>query len=218
MEQLKQLEQLTKYKIKNEPLFDQVFTHRSYSKINNEKLEFLGDAILNFLVSDLLFEIHSHLNEGELSKKKSQWVSGLNLAEIAKSLNFPDYMKTLNPSYKSNPRILAGALEAYLGAVYLDGGLSSVKKLVRRLFENKIKQDDMQDRNYKSLLQEWCQKKYKELPVYKTQKEEGEDHQKTFHIKVFLKEKLLGLGQGFTKKTAEQQAAQKALQKLSIKS
>lgn len=216
---MKSLEQLTKYKIKDSSLFEQVFTHRSYpnSSINNEKLEFLGDAILNFLVSDLLFKIHPHLNEGDLSKKRSQWVSGLSLAEIAKGLNFSQYLKTSNPSFKNNPRILAGALEAYLGAVYLEGGIVPAKKLVRHLFENKIKQDNIEYKNYKSLLQEYYQKKHKSLPVYKIQKEEGREHDKIFYIEVFFKDKLLGSGSGSTKKQAEQEAAKQALQKMSIK-
>ena len=215
MADIKNLEQLTKYKIKKPALFEQAFTHKSYSKsqTNNEKLEFLGDSILNFLVSELLFKIHPHLNEGELSKKRSQWVSGLSLTEVAKSLHLSHYLKTGSLSFKKNPKILAGALEAYLGAVYLEGGIASARKLVRHLFETKIKQDNRQDRNYKSLLQEYCQKKHKELPYYKIQKEEGKEHDKIFYVKVFLKQKLLGSGEGSTKKNAEQEAAKKALKK-----
>ena len=214
------LEKLTKYKIKEPELFEQAFTHRSYPKSqkNNEKLEFLGDSVLNFLVSDLLFNIHPHLNEGELSKKRSHWVSGSRLAEIAKSLKLSQYIKSSSPNFNHQARILAGALEAYLGAVYLEGGILLAKKLVKHLFEKKIQEDNIEDRNYKSLLQEYYQKNHKQLPQYKVQKEEGKEHNKLFFVEVFFKDKVLGLGQGSNKKNAEQEAAKKALQKISIKS
>ena len=214
---LKQLETLTKYKIKDQKLFKQAFTHKSFmdSKDNNERLEFLGDAILNFFVAELLFKNYSQASEGELTKKRSQRVSGASLAKLALDLKLNNYLKVGEKNLKNNSRILAGALEAYIGAVYLDSGAMAVKKLVKHLFEEKIKQNPI-DTNYKSLLQEWCQKRYKQVPAYKVKEEKGVEHSKTFYIEVFMQNKLYGEGFNGQKKQAEQSAAKQALQKLKI--
>ena len=205
------------YKIKEEKLFNQVFTHKSYKKssIHNERLEFLGDAVLNFFIADLLMNEDPQASEGELTKKRSQIVSGKTLAKIAIDLDFSKLLKTELESYKTNPRILAGALEAYIGAVYLEGYFLEAKKLIKSLF-NKIQSQDMLELNCKPILQEWCQKKYKELPVYKIRKEEGFQHKKTFFVDVFIKGKCLGRGSSYQKKQAEQKAAKQSLKKLKI--
>ena len=214
---MEHLEKLTKYKIKSQVLFVQAFTHRSFihSEINNERLEFLGDALLNFFIADLLFKLYPQAEEGELTKKRSQWVSGASLEKIALELKLDNYLKTGEEKFKRNSRILAGCLEAYIGAVYLDGGLIAVKKLIKLLFEKKIKQNPI-DTNYKSLLQEWCQKKYKQVPSYRIKKEKGEEHNKIFYAEVFIQDKVCGAGSDKQKKLAEQSAAKQALQKLKI--
>ena len=214
---MKNLEKLTKYKIKDQNLFKQAFTHKSFikSKINNERLEFLGDALLNFFTADLLFKNHSQAAEGELTKKRSQWVSGASLAKTALDLNLDRYIRVGEKSLKKNSRILAGALEAYIGAVYLDSGLIAVKKMIKYLFEEKIKQEPI-DTNYKSLLQEWCQKTYKQIPAYQIKQEKGEEHNKIFYAEVFIKSKLYGEGGSKQKKHAEQSAAKQALKKLKM--
>ena len=214
---MKHLEKLTQYKIKNQSLFKQAFTHRSFikSKINNERLEFLGDALLSFFIADLLFKNYPQAEEGELTKKRSQLVSGASLAKIALEFKLDHYLKTGEESFKSNPRILAGVLEAYIGAVYLDGGFMAVKKLIKSLFEKKIKQNRA-DTNYKSLLQEWCQKKYKQVPSYCIKKEKGAEHNKIFYAEVLIKNKVCGEGSDRQKKPAEQSAAKQALKKLKI--
>ena len=214
---MKHLEKLTKYKIQDQKLFKQAFTHRSFSKskINNERLEFLGDALLNFFVADLLFKNYSQATEGELTKKRSQWVSGASLTKIALDLKLEDCIQAGESSLKKNARILAGVLEAYVGAVYLDSGVIAVKKLIKHLFEEKIKQN-LVDTNYKSLLQEWCQKKHKQVPVYQIKKEKGEEHNKIFYAEVFVHSQLYGGGYSSQKKNAEQVAAKQALQKLKI--
>ncbi|MCZ0932244.1 MAG: ribonuclease III [Oligoflexia bacterium] len=214
---MKPLEKLTKYKIKDQKLFKQAFTHKSFtkSKNNNERLEFLGDALLDFFVADLLFKNYLQDEEGELTKKRSQWVSGASLAKIARDLKLNNYLQVGEERFKNNSRILAGALEAYIGAVYLDSGMTAVKKLVKHLFEEKIKQSPI-DTNYKSLLQEWCQKKYKQVPIYKIKEEKGVEHNKVFSIEVFIQNKSCGEGDSHQKKQAEQVAAKQALKKLKI--
>lgn len=214
---MKQLEKFTNYKIKNQALFKQAFTHRSFiqSDINNERLEFLGDAILSFFITDLLFKIYPQAEEGELTKKRSQWVSGVSLAKIAVELQIDSCLNAGEENLKQNPRILAGALEAYIGAVYLESGVIAVKKLIKLLFEKRIK-DSPIDTNYKSLLQEWCQKKYKQVPLYCIKQEKGEEHNKIFHVEVVIQNKTYGEGVEKQKKQAEQSAALQALQKLKL--
>ena len=160
-------------------------------------------------------EKHPEADEGELTKKRSRLVSGQSLAKLAIELGFPDDLRTGVKSYKNNYRILAGALEAYIGAIYLENKFSLVKKRVEILFRDIIDQD-LPELNYKSLLQEWCQKKYKELPVYKLKKEEGLEHKKTFFVEVFIKGAGYGTGSSHQKKQAEQKAAEQALKKLKI--
>ena len=214
---MKQLEKLTKYKIKDQKLFKQAFTHKSFlkSKINNERLEFLGDALLSFFVADLLFKVYPLAEEGELTKKRSQWVSGASLSKIALELELDSCLRVGEENFKSNPRILAGALEAYIGSVYLESGVTAVKKLIKHLFEERVKQSPI-DTNYKSLLQEWCQKKHKQVPSYRIKKEKGEEHNKIFYAEVFVRNKLYGEGFSRQKKQAEQSAAQKALKRLNL--
>lgn len=214
---MEKLEKAGKYKIKSQLLLEQVFTHKSCvnNTINNERLEFLGDAVLNLLIADLLMKKYFQASEGELTKIRGQLVSGQTLAQIAIKLDFAEYLKTGNESYKSNHRILAGALEAYIGAVYLEGGIEAAKTLITNLFQSKLDQKPA-DLNYKSVLQEWCQKKHKELPVYKLNKEEGLEHKKTFFIDIFIKGTFHGRGSSHQKKQAEQQAAKQAIKKLKI--
>ena len=214
---MKKLQKLTSYQIKDQGLFEQAFTHKSCtkSKTNNERLEFLGDAVLNLIVADLLMEKYPQSDEGDLTKRRSQLVSGQTLAKKAEELDFSEYLKAGSQSYTKNPRILAGALEAYIGAVYLEGGFLSVKELIKFLFQKMIDQNIL-ELNYKSVLQEWCQKKYKEPPVYKLSREKGWEHKKTFFVHVFIQNECYGEGSSYQKKQAEQEAAKEALKRLNI--
>ena len=200
-------------KLSGSELFEQALTHKGFlkSQNNNERLEFLGDAILNFLGAELLFKEYPHLQEGDLSKVRARLLSGATLAEIARELNFQDYLRVQEEEDKNNPRLLAGALEAYTAAVYLKGGVSSVRKWARFLFENRL---DEEDNNYKSKLQEWCQKTYQQLPSYRLKKCEGKEHHKSFHIEVFINGEPIAEGEGLSKRKAQQSAAEKALKKL----
>ena len=203
-------------KLSGPQLFQKAFTHRGFlkSKTDNEKLEFLGDALLNFLLAEQLFKKHPNWSEGGLTKKRSQLLSGSTLAKIARDLDFSKYLRVQEEKNSSNPRLLAGALEAYTAAVYLKGGMNVVRRWVQPLFKEHLEELDS---NYKSYLQEWCQKKHQELPHYVIKKEEGLDHNKLFYIEVFIKDKPLGLGVGASKRKAQQSAAQQAVEKLKIK-
>lgn len=208
---------LKKYCIKSPQLFKEVFTHKSCAEneLNNERLEFIGDSVLSLVVSDFLMKKYPQDQEGALTKKRSQLVRGAHLAKIAEELNLQKDLKTSRDSYKKNPRILAGVLEAYIGAVYLESGMDLAEKFIHYLFKNKWNQNSS-EWNYKSVLQEWCQKNYGSTPVYKIMKEEGLAHKKKFYVKVFIENKICGSGSSFQKKQAEQNSAQKAIKKLKI--
>ena len=196
-------------------LFEQAFTHKGFltSKNNNERLEFLGDAIFNFLGAEILFKEYPNKKEGDLTKQRARLLSGKTLAEIARDLNFQDYIRVQNEEDRNNTRLLAGVLEAYTAAVYLKSGLAGVREWTEFLFQDRLNEED---NNYKSILQEWCQKKYQEVPVYKFVKSEGKDHEKTFFMEVFIHGESVALGEGFSKRQAQQSVAKKALKKLKI--
>ena len=206
------------YSFKNTKLLRTALNHKSsYDKTcdDNEKLEFLGDAVLGLIVSDLLMSAYPEKNEGFLTKTRSGLVSGATLTEVGRKAGIPLYLNTGHKSDMENPRLIAEALEAFFGAVYLDGGFIAAKKVIQRLFEEKIHTKDFTP-DYKSLLQEWCQKNHKTPPVYRVRKTEGPEHEKIFYMEVVLKDRLLGTGCNNRKKEAEQLAAKNALIKLEI--
>lgn len=205
------------YTIKDEPLLKQAFTHRSYKKglhSDNERLEFLGDAVLNLSITDQLMKRYPDYDEGQLTKIKSQLASGQTLAELALQLNLNRYLQTGNPSDSKNPRMLAGAMEALLAVIYLDAGFKQAKHTIKNLFAPRI--ENFLSVDYKTELQEWCQKKYKTVPIYKLKKEEGPAHRKIFYIDVVINAELVGASFDKQKKQAEQMAAKLALLKLSV--
>ena len=203
------------YRFKDLSLFNEALTHKSYQKNpHNQRLEFLGDAVLSLAISDMLMKIHPQSNEGILTKKRALLVSGKTLAELARDIRLDKVLKT-SPADKDNPRLLADAFEACLGAVYLDGGFEKVKEIIESIFSEKIKAQ-IPSTDYKSTLQEWCQKKYQTNPVYRLKNAEGPEHKKVFFMEVVLGEKSLGEGKDTRKKDAEQIAAKKAIKTLKI--
>ena len=154
-------------------------------------------------------------DEGLLTKTRSGLVSGATLTEIGRQIGIPQCLNTNYKSDTENPRLIAEALEAFLGAVYLDGGFAAAKKVIQQLFEKKIHKKDFAV-DYKSLLQEWCQKNHKIPPTYRLKKTEGPEHGKIFYMEVVLKDKPLGSGSNNRKKEAEQLAAKDALLKMNI--
>jgi len=202
------------------------FSHRSFSNEttgnidNNEKLEFLGDSVLGVVVSDYLFRIMPERPEGELARIKSFVVSEESLAGIAKTIKVDNYILIGKGEEYSGGRskkaILADCLEAIFGAYYLDSGFKNAQNFilkymipeVNKVLENKHRKD------YKTLLQELVQKKYKSYPKYSLVKKTGPDHDRTFWIEVKVKNESYGPGQGKNKKEAEQRAAGLAFESL----
>ncbi|WP_245584608.1 ribonuclease III [Spirochaeta cellobiosiphila] len=200
-------------------LLNLAFSHRSYANENpsktdnNEKLEFLGDSVLGLVVADYLFQILPDKAEGDLARIKSFVVSEDSLAIIAKQLKVDNYILIGKGEEYSGGRnkkaILADAMEAIFGAYYLDSGLKSCRKFIlkhlipeiTKVLENKHKKD------YKTLLQEFAQKKFKSYPRYALVKKTGPDHNKTFWIQVSVGGEIFGPGTGKNKKEAEQNAA-----------
>lgn len=209
------------YYFKNKEFLKRALTHKSYTSehgltYSNERLEFLGDSVLGLVVSVHLFRAFPEEDEGFLSKLKSYIVSRKNLALWARKLNLGKHVLMgegeITSGGKKRASILSNAMEALIGALYLDGGLDFVSLMVEKWLENF---DFFSEalRDYKSELQEIMQKKHKTVPEYVVVAAEGPQHDKTFTVKVRVKHRLLGLGRGKNKKEAEQKAARDALGK-----
>ncbi len=210
---------------KDVDLLHQALLHSSYvnerhdEKDDNETLEFLGDSVLALIVNEYLFVNYNEYREGELSRIKSIVVSEFSLSEIAREIDLASFLllgKGEEQSGGLNRRaILADAMEALLGAYFLDSGLDScrdfilpyLKKEISKIIKQKHKKD------YKTDLQLHVQQRYKSCPVYETIKEEGPDHNKIFYVDVYINNKLYGSGIGNNKKSAQQDAAKHALDK-----
>lgn len=207
-------------------LLERAFIHRSYLneakhiRVSNERLEFLGDAVLSFLTSHFLYETYPDYPEGTLTNIRSSLVKTNSLAETAKTLHLGDVLKLSHGEEASggraNPSLLADSFEALLGALFLDQGIDAAKVfLTKYLF---TKTTDIIDKkayiDYKSLLQEIIQQESRVSPTYHVTKSEGPDHAKTFWIQVTVGTTVLGAGEGKSKQEAEQAAAHAALEKL----
>jgi ribonuclease III len=229
---LDDLQQVLDYEFREPGVLCQALIHRSFAHENpqfqqsdNETLEFLGDAVLGLAVSHLLLRRFPHLNEGDLSRLRSSIVNEKELAKLALSLNLGDHLllgkgEELTGG-RQKPSLLADTLEAILAAIYLDGGLESAISVVRRLFrgylESERDEDPLKawDRDYKTQLQELTQARLKLTPAYVLETEEGPDHDKRFYVSVALEGQILAQGTGKSKKEAQQEAARRALEKLS---
>ena len=205
-------------------------THKSYVNENpdlnykdNERLEFLGDAVLDLSISSYLVENFPHYQEGELSKIKSMMVSEASLAKIAAELDLGEYLLLGRGEEHTGGRkkesLLANALEAVIAAIYLDGGLPAADGFIRMVFVAQIQTITREgiSLDYKTDLQEYCQGHDLELPAYRVSKEMGPDHKKTFEVELLIDGEVLGLGIGKNKKEAEQRAAKETLKYLTSK-
>ncbi len=211
------------YQFQTLALLTQALTHRSFSGNNNERLEFLGDSVLNFIVAHQLYLRFAKLPEGDLSRLRAQLVKESTLAEIAFSLNIGESLKLGEGELKSagwrRPSILADALEAIIGAVYIDGGYAAAEALVLKLFEEKLSHIDPKiiDKDAKSLLQEYLQGRKIDLPDYKVLSIEGEAHAQTFKMQCEIaKLNITTVGEGSSRRVAEQNAAQLALEAIKL--
>lgn len=209
---------------KNENLLNQAFTHRSYLNENpnwpvphNERLEFLGDAILELVVSEFLFEKFPDKHEGELTSLRAAMVNSERLAEVAEELGINDYILLSRGEAKDTGRgrlyILANTFEALIGAVHLDQGYKKAEEFISKTLLPKIEEVLKKELfiDPKSLFQERSQEIVEITPTYKVLKEWGPDHDKNFLIGVYLGEELVAQGQGPSKQLAELEAAKKAL-------
>jgi ribonuclease III len=215
------------YFFKDISTLEQALTHRSFANehpaaeaAHNERLEFLGDAVLNLVLSDILLKKFPDLPEGTLSKMRAGQVNEKRLAQLSVQLDLGAYLLIGKGEEMTGGRkkasLLADAFEAVLGAIYLDGGFQSATNFVDRLFRSELEDDlDQSSDDYKTLLQEYCQGKLKTVPVYRVFKEEGPDHKKIFFVEVKIADRVISKGRGKTKKEAQQKAAGKAF--LSIK-
>lgn len=213
-------------KFKNNKLFEQAFIHRSYlnetrEKLeSNERLEFLGDSILSFVVSEYLYSQYSDYNEGILTNLRSLLVNTKSLANLSRELKFGDNLKLSRGEEESkgreNDTLLANSFEAYIGALYLDQGIDEVRNFLTEMLtpqiEAYVKKRIFKDP--KSLLQEHVQSQKQQSPIYKVLHEEGPPHAKTFTVGAFVNDEKVGEGVGRSKQIAEEQAAKAALEKL----
>jgi ribonuclease-3 len=209
------------YQFDQVALLQQALTHRSFASINNERLEFLGDGVLNFIVAHQLFDRFPKLPEGDLSRLRAQLVKEATLFEIAQSLKIGELLHLGEGELKSagwrRPSILSDALEAIIGAAYLEGGFSAAEALVLKLYTEKLANIDPDsiDKDATSKLQEYLQSKKIDLAEYQIISIEGEAHAQTFKVSCEVQKlKVATLGTGTSRRNAEQQAAQLALDKI----
>jgi len=215
------------YKFKNEAYLKEALTHRSYSneaekmkRFNNEKLEFLGDAILNLITTEYIYELYEQKTEGELAKLKSQIISEPVFSTIANDIELGEYLYLSNGEIMSGGRnrrsILGDAFEALIGAIFKDSNYYTAKDVALKFLLGKInKLEEIEGTgDYKTVLQEFVQGKYRKMPEYKLLGTKGPDHDKVFEICVRWNNKIYGVGVGRSKKEAEKHAAKEALEKL----
>jgi len=200
-------------------LHAQALTHRSVGRANNERLEFLGDALVNLIVAELLYEAHPRASEGELTRLRAQLVNGNALADVARTLDLGDQLILGQGELKSGgfrrDSILADAFEALIAAVYLDGGWDACRRVVRELITPRVHQVGNSEKDAKTRLQESLQGDGKPLPIYELVATEGQDHAKTFEVACVLADPPLRVGgHGNSRRAAEQVAAEAALKLL----
>lgn len=225
-DELNKLLTLLGINFKNTALLKQAFIHSSYlnevrlNSGSNERLEFLGDSVLSLITSEALFNLRKDDAEGDLTNLRAYIVKTKSLSEAAKKLNLGKYLKLSKGEEmgggRENPQLLANTYEAFLGAIYLDQGLETVKAVIEKtllaLFEKELKAGPPKDA--KSNLQEVVQEKFKQSPHYKILQTLGPDHAKKFSVAVYIGGKEMGRGAGSSKQVAEEMAAKEALKRL----
>ena len=221
------IEKTVGYAFKDKKLLSLAFTHSSYVNEQsfeikqNERLEFLGDAVLGLIISNYLYINLKNMPEGLLSPIKSQLVEASACTVYMQKLDLSGFLLLgrgeQKISYRGKNSILADLFEALIGALYLDGGIEVASDFFFKNFSSEIESLIKEPKeNFKASLQDFCQKKLKETPVYEVISEKGPDHQKHFHIQVLCAGSTLGMGVGSSKKEAQQNAAKDALEKLNI--
>lgn len=218
---LDKLQQLLNHKFSDPDLVRLALTHRSANKLNNERLEFLGDSLLGYIVAEILFEIFPQANEGELSRLRAMLVNKTTLAEIAREIDLKNFIQLGSGEKKSGgdnrDSILADAIEALIAAIYLDGGINSCKSLIKDWIADRIATESVveQQKDAKTKLQEMMQAQGLSLPFYSVLEISGEAHEQNFLVECrvdVMTEPQKGTGS--SKRNAEQQAANVMLTKL----
>jgi ribonuclease-3 len=224
---LDEAQQAIGYTFRNVRLLDEALTHTSHvnelkekSLPDNERLEFLGDAVLALIVSEQVASACPDSTEGTLSKLRARLVSETSLARAARRLELGKLIRLGRGEELTQGRdkdsILANALEAVLAAMYRDGGLEAARAFALKAFAQELREatsnSGLPSDDYKTQLQEWCQREHDSTPQYVTTKESGPDHQKQFDVQVLVQGKIVGHGTGRSKKEAEQAAAHEALE------
>ena len=218
---MKTLEEKLGYTFQNRALLENALTHSSCANesrgrlLSNERLEFLGDSILGMVVADHLYRNHPDLPEGELTRTRAALVCEESLVEVAQELNLGQYLQLGKGEEagggRQRPSIRADAVEAVLAAVYLDGGIGSVRKIIQRYILSREVAGLTKPRDYKTALQELIQRESGQVLRYRLTGEEGPDHNKRFFVEVDLNGTSIGAGNGRSKKEAEQMAAKTAV-------
>lgn len=215
------LEKILGLKFKNTALLEEALTHKSFAMeeggriLFNERLEFLGDSVLSAAVAHYLFAKYPDVDEGRLSQLKSMLVSRPSLTTWGKQIRLGQYLRLSEGETATGGRdrdsIVGNAMEAVLGAMYLEAGFEKTRTFIDKLLS---KRKRLVTSDHKSRLQEWAQKKYKIPPSYTVSRSFGPDHAKTFEIEVSIATEVMGAGSGKSKKEAEQAAAKNALKKI----
>ena len=207
------------YTFHDPSLMIMALTHRSFSSQHNERLEFLGDSVLSFLIANELYKRFPRIDEGDLSRLRAQLVKESTLSHIALSIGLGDFIRLGEGELKSagwrRPSILADTFESIIGAIYLDGGIESAQQFVLRFFDMQLNEIDPKliQKDAKTLLQELLQSKKSDLPIYTVVSIEGEAHSQTFTIECLIKKSNIKTqGVGNSRRIAEQEAASKAYQ------
>jgi ribonuclease-3 len=223
---LRRLQKNIDYRFHNTQLFTQALTHRSYlhqgkeEGEDNERLEFLGDSVIELAVSHILLIRFPHITEGGLSKTRAVLVKETTLASLARTVGLGETLLLGRGEEETGGRekdsILAGAIEALAAAVYLDGGYEEAFRVIEKLYTPLLEgmKGELLDPDFKTRLQEYTQKHLNSTPDYIVTDEEGPDHDKTFEVVISVGGKTYGMGRGRSKKEAEQRAAEEALRSL----
>lgn len=221
MTSLKRLQQLLGYSFKNESLLLEALTHKSYIKSsNNERLEFLGDAVLDLLVGEYLFDRFPKYNEGKLSKMRSSLVNEKSFAIFARDYGIGSLLRLSSSEEQNHGRdkdsLLSNAFEAIIGAIYKEAGIDCARKIVYHILTKHYPNMKIQDLalDYKTTLQEITQERFGVLPIYKLLSQEGPDHKKRFTMQILIDNIEYGTASGTSKKLAEQACAKIAYEKL----
>ncbi|SFV52001.1 Ribonuclease III [hydrothermal vent metagenome] len=223
MTNYKELEERLSYSFKDKDLIIEALTHKSYKKpYNNERLEFLGDAVLDLIVGEFLFYKFKDSDEGILSKTRASLVNENGFTMIAKNINLGQYLYLSiaeeNNDGREKSSLLSNAFEALIGAIYIEAGLIVAQDIVIKLLNETHKQIDLRSlsRDYKTALQELTQASHGITPTYELIRSFGPDHKKEFEISIVLHGDVISTAQGKSKKEAQQKAAEIALKKLDI--